>query len=87
MINKYAYMYGGRAGGIMQDLQKLDPKTGNWMSLSETNGIPEFGRFGHTALMFKRYLMVIFGGEKQFNSQRKVRDCLNDVRVFDTQTK
>ena len=25
MMGKYAYMYGGRAGGIMKDLSRLDP--------------------------------------------------------------
>ena len=86
-VNKYAYLYGGRSYQIMKDFTRLDPRTGNWIRLDETDGVPDFGRFGHTCLQFKRYKLVIFGGEKQFNVQRKTRDCLNDVRVFDTKNK
>ena len=49
--------------------------------------IPEFGRFGHSAVIYKKTQMYIFGGEKSFNAQRKSRDCLNDVRKFDGQSK
>ena len=51
------------------------------------DGAADFGRFGHSCVPFKRSKLVVFGGEKQFNVQRKTRDCLNDVRIFDTKAK
>lgn len=30
--------------------------------------------------------MIIFGGEKQFDSETKVRECLNDIRIYNLET-
>ena len=29
--------------------------------------MPEFGRFGHSAVIYKKQMMVIFGGERAYN--------------------
>jgi len=29
--------------------------------------MPEFGRFGHSVVIFKKNQMVIFGGERAYN--------------------
>ena len=46
-------MYGGRSGDILQDLSSLDPKTGIWKNINNATGLrAEFGRFGHTAIVY-----------------------------------
>jgi len=43
--------------------------------------VPKLGRHGHTACEFNKQL-VIFGGEQQFNTTLHIRDCLNDVHLY-----
>ena len=44
------------------------------------------GRFGHISAAYKSGF-IIHGGEKEFNKALKVRDCLNDVRYFNIESK
>lgn len=48
--------------------------------------IPEVGRFGHSANVYKKKI-VIFGGETRYaNTKFNIRECFNDVRIFCTET-
>jgi len=49
--------------------------------LEPKGDVPTFGRFGHSAERYQNAI-VIFGGEKNYNSILKIRECLNDVRMF-----
>ena len=44
------------------------------------------GRYGHIMFKYKQEL-IIFGGECNFNHTIKQRECLSDMRIFDTVTK
>lgn len=46
-----------------------------------TGDTPPTGRFGHLAERYQNSI-VIFGGEKHYNSTLKIRECLSDVRMF-----
>jgi len=46
-----------------------------------TGDIPPDGRFGHVAERYQNSI-VVFGGEKHYNSTLKIRECLSDVRIF-----
>ena len=56
-----------------------------WYKPECQGDIPNYGRHGHTACEFKKNI-VIFGGEKKFNSAIKIRECLNDTRIFNPET-
>ena len=42
-------------------------------------------RMGHTALPYKRQLLI-YGGEYLYNDHLKVRDCLGDIKMIDFDT-
>jgi len=52
-----------------------------WEKITVKGDIPPYGRYGHSA---DRYLnsIVIFGGEKNYNTILKIRECVSDVRIF-----
>lgn len=58
----------------------------SWKRLEFHSDIELEPRLGHISLPCKQGLMI-YGGEKQYNSVLKVRECLNDVRLFNLETK
>ena len=49
-------------------------------------GVEAEPRFGHTAVENKKRIFV-FGGGTDFNSVHKLRECLNGVKMINTETK
>lgn len=41
----------------------------------------KISRFGHTAHVFRK-VIVVFGGEKLYNSHMKMRECFSEIRVY-----
>jgi len=52
-----------------------------WTKPKVCGEIPLSGRHGHSACEFKKNL-IIFGGEQNFNTTLNIRECLNDLRIF-----
>jgi hypothetical protein len=51
--------------------------------LIETTGEIPDGRLGHSTSLMGKHI-VLFGGEKLYNPSLKMRECMNDVRLFST---
>ena len=62
---------------------KLD--TWKWTKMSFHSDTEFSGRYGHISLSYKNGF-VIYGGERQYNSSLRIRECLNDVRYFGVDT-
>lgn len=43
--------------------------------------MPSGGRAGHSIFLWKTG-MLVFGGEKKYNKQSKIRECFNDLRFL-----
>jgi len=80
-IGKCIYLYGGVSREIYNEWEVLDTSTYTWSKLEAKGDVPTFGRFGHSGERYQNGI-VIFGGEKNYNSILKIRECLNDVRMF-----
>lgn len=50
-----------------------------WSKSQTTGDVPQYGRYGHSAVVYNRK-MYVFGGEKKYNSHLKQHECLNDVK-------
>lgn len=46
---------------------------------------PLLGRHQHVSVSLRK-LLIIFGGEKFYDSEKKERECLNDMRIYNTET-
>ncbi|CAD8086895.1 unnamed protein product [Paramecium sonneborni] len=80
-LNK-AYMYGGIGNDLFKNIIALNTQTWVWKDIGVGKGeAPEEGRFGHTGTQYKQNI-IIYGGEKKFNQVMKIRECYNDVRMF-----
>ncbi|CAD8069171.1 unnamed protein product [Paramecium primaurelia] len=80
-LNK-AYMYGGIGNDLFKNVIALNTQTWAWRDIGIGKGeAPNEGRFGHTATLYKSNI-IIYGGEKKFNHLMKIRECYNDVRMF-----
>lgn len=86
IFGKYGYLYGGRSQRAVDEIEVLDLTTGAWKTPNAGGEVPVEGRIGHSACLYERNL-VFFGGERRFNEALKLRECLNDIRMFviDTQ--
>ena len=54
-----------------------------WTRIPNQGDIPTWGRFGHSADSYKKSV-VVFGGQKHYNIGLRLRECLNDVKLFRT---
>ncbi|CAD8070637.1 unnamed protein product [Paramecium primaurelia] len=80
-LNK-AYMYGGIGNDLFKNVIALNTQTWTWKDIGVGKGeAPIEGRFGHTATQYKQSI-IIYGGEKKFNNVMRIRECYNDVRMF-----
>ena len=52
-----------------------------WRKAQTAGDGPQYGRYGHTAVVYNRK-MYVFGGEKKYNSHLKQHECLSDVKSF-----
>lgn len=76
-IGNSIYLVGGISRDINQDVNVFSPFTRDWEKL-KTSGINE-PRFGHSAIEHRNQL-VVFGGGTNFNSNHRLRECINGVR-------
>lgn len=79
------FLLGGVSRSISSDVNSFHPSYKKWEKLS-TTGVEAEPRFGHTTVEYKNKLYV-FGGGTDFNSIHKLRECLNGVKSFNTDTK
>ena len=49
----------------------------------EAEGDIPKGRYGHTATVFKRNI-ILFGGGRKYSTSSKRTECLNDMVFFNT---
>ena len=54
-----------------------------WSKIKSSGDTPLYGRMGHSANIYKKQI-VVFGGEKKFNLTTKSRECLADVKLFNS---
>lgn len=47
--------------------------------------MPEGGRAGHSIICWKNGFLI-FGGEKKYNKELKIRECFNDLRYLNLRT-
>lgn len=80
-VGKYIVMYGGLSNNVLDDMTLYDPAKKVWTKQKTSGEMPFYGRQGHTALEYRKSV-IIFGGEKQFNENIKMRECLNDTRTY-----
>ena len=52
-----------------------------WRKAQTSGDVPQYGRYGHTAVVYNRK-MYVFGGEKKYNSHLKQHECLCDIKCF-----
>eukprot|EP01016_Furgasonia_blochmanni_P024808 TRINITY_DN2675_c0_g2_i3.p1 TRINITY_DN2675_c0_g2~~TRINITY_DN2675_c0_g2_i3.p1 ORF type:complete len:411 (-),score=46.90 TRINITY_DN2675_c0_g2_i3:286-1518(-) len=81
-----AILYGGISQNLKEDVYVLYPPKSSilpwkWMQRKVRGDLPVEGRFGHSACIYKRE-MIIFGGERRYNATIKQRECLSDVRAL-----
>lgn len=74
------YLIGGVSRSINSDVSTYTPLYSKWERL-EPKGVEAEPRFGHSALEFNSSI-ILFGGGTNFNTQHKLRECLNGVKVF-----
>ena len=55
-----------------------------WEKISQSGDVPDQGRFSHSADVYNKNILI-FGGETGYNERVKIRCCLNDVRIFNTE--
>ncbi|KAI9282093.1 hypothetical protein BC943DRAFT_116844 [Umbelopsis sp. AD052] len=75
-VDNKLYIFGG-GGQVTTDLHALDLVDMRWSTV-QTKGTPPKKRYGHTAVLWRHYI-IIFGGCKE------TQDYCNDVHVFDVQ--
>jgi len=80
-VGKWIILYGGISSQILDEINLYDPIKNLWTKPAVTGETPRSGRHGHSAVEFKKTL-VIFGGEQAFNPTLNFRECLNDVYMF-----
>ncbi|CAD8123344.1 unnamed protein product [Paramecium sonneborni] len=79
--NKF-YLYGGISATPFNDMNVWN---GNEWSQIEVIDKPPYGRTNHIAGVYRRSIFY-FGGEKPYDNAQKIRESLNDFRVFNTET-
>ena len=50
-----------------------------WEKMNDTGDKYTMGKFGHSAVRYKRK-MYVFGGGTSFQSQNRQKECLGEVR-------
>ena len=81
--NKF-YLIGGVSRSINSEVNSFFSSYKRWEKISAT-GVEAEPRFGHSTVEYRKKLYV-FGGGTDFNSIHKLRECLNGVKSFNTET-
>lgn len=50
-----------------------------------TGDMPNGGRVGHSVFPWKNGFLI-YGGEKRYNKEMKIRECFNDLRYLNLNT-
>ena len=94
-LNK-CYMYGGIGRDLFNNIVILNLKNWNWESIGPGSGdAPSVGRFfikiiiysfelyrfGHSSHLYKNNILI-FGGERKYNTTMKMRECYGDIRLY-----
>ncbi|KAL4481097.1 hypothetical protein ABPG72_015052 [Tetrahymena utriculariae] len=80
-IDGRLYLYGGMGLDLFNTMCYLDFQTWKWINMDQAAQLQE-GRYGHTGHQYKKDLLV-FGGEKKYNSHLKMRQCFNDIQIYE----
>lgn len=84
MADKKIYCYGGIGSKKHSDMICFDPFLSHWKIIEGCGERPNYGRNNHSAVAYKKSI-YIYGGEREFDSILKVRECANDFRSFNTE--
>ena len=79
---RFAYLFGGMSQNTIPYMEVLDTLKWTWTKVEPKGDLPE-GRLGHSACYYQNRV-IIFGGEKKYNTHLRLRECLNDVYSFST---
>lgn len=77
---RHGYLFGGMSQNLIPYMEVLDAGKWSWTKIEPKGEVPE-GRLGHSACYYQKGI-IIFGGEKKYNSNLRMRECLNDVYSF-----
>ncbi|CAD8149719.1 unnamed protein product [Paramecium octaurelia] len=76
------YLFGGISSKPFNDVVIWDHK--EWFQPQIIGEKAPFGRTNHVHCVYRRNI-YIFGGEKPYDGQQKIRESTNDFRVFNTE--
>lgn len=80
-VGRHIVLYGGLSNLENDEIVVYDPIKKSWNKPKMTGEMPFYGRHGHTALEYKKSV-IFFGGEKKYNENISLRECLNDTRSY-----
>jgi len=85
-IGNLLYMFGGLSRVLHKDTQLFNLEKFKWIKPQEfrVKHSPA-PRFNHSAVLYFDHI-IVFGGEQTFNPQTKLRNTLNDLLLFNSQS-
>lgn len=82
-VGDKVYLYGGASRSIYNDLWVLHSLYPRWVK-TQPQGLPAESRMGHSLLQYQASL-VTFGGVTAYNRGSQHRECLNSVKILQTE--
>ncbi|EAR84527.1 kelch motif protein (macronuclear) [Tetrahymena thermophila SB210] len=84
--NGTLFLYGGIGCEIYKEVSALNTENWQWFDLNQDGDQPSEGRQGHSLVCYKNQL-VLFGGERKYNKNVRIRECFSDCRIFNLNTR
>ncbi|KAL4486350.1 hypothetical protein ABPG72_007136 [Tetrahymena utriculariae] len=84
--NGTLFLYGGIGCEIYNEVCALNTENWQWFDLNQEGDQPSEGRQGHSLVCYKNSL-VLFGGERKYNKNVRIRECFSDCRIFNINTR
>ncbi|CAO3589970.1 unnamed protein product [Absidia cylindrospora] len=75
-VNHQLFVYGGGGNNVTNDLHVLNLCDMRWETIQTVTGVAPCKRYGHTATLWKHYI-IVFGGCNEYQAY-----C-NDIHIFD----
>ncbi|OMJ76096.1 hypothetical protein SteCoe_24599 [Stentor coeruleus] len=83
VVQNKVFLIGGISRSIIGDVNVFIPAYKRWEKI-QTIGVESEPRFGHSTVEYKQKI-YLFGGGTDFNAVHKLRECLNGVKVLNTE--
>jgi hypothetical protein len=77
-------LFGGISNKKHGDMAVFDFQYENWKKIDSTGDKP-CARNNHTAVSYRK-MIYVFGGEKLYDEHTHTRECLSDIKAFNTET-